>query len=170
MCWLLDTSFSISQRQVHLIRHHYLHGHGIPAHVFSKEIDILYRPALAAVLSPRRETSVAPGVGAVLAPRWRRRIWLYPMETKNGTSLALAVLHELVAPNDGAEARKRARQYLDNTPYWICPHQRTHVIDAAEIHNNDNSPNVAGWSMRDPECWSFWSGLHARTVTPLNRF
>ncbi|KAK8102220.1 hypothetical protein PG984_015366 [Apiospora sp. TS-2023a] len=171
--WLFDTSFSISPRQVHLIRHYYLHGYGIPAHLFSKEIEALHLSAAATTPLWQNPNLVAPGARAVPSPpRWQRRIWFYPTETETGTTaLALAVRHELVAANDGAEARERAQQYLDSTPYWVCPHLRTHAIDAqGNTINNDDVRCKVGCSMQDPDCSSFWGGLHRRMGTRLERF
>ncbi|KAK7972285.1 hypothetical protein PG988_006419 [Apiospora saccharicola] len=173
--WLFDTSFSVSPRQVHLIRHYYLHGHGIPAHLFSKEIEVLHLSAAATTPLWQNLNLVAPGARAVPSPRWRRRIWFYPTETKTGrTALALAVRHELVAANDGAEARERAQEYLDSTPYWVCPHLRTHaIIDAQgnDIHDEDDVHYYGvGCSMWDPVYPSFWGGLHGRRGTRPERF
>lgn len=156
-CWLFDTNFPISRRQIYLIRHYYLHGHGIPAHLLTKEID------------------VAPGAGGVVpaAPHWRRRIWFYPRKTKNSTTVVLAVRHEFVAPHGGADARRRARRYLDSTPYWVCPHLRTHAVDgeSSNRNNNDVDHSSVGCGLREPVVSSLWGGLHHHhTGTRGNRY
>ncbi|KAK7906482.1 hypothetical protein PG985_016219 [Apiospora marii] len=148
--WLFDTGFFVSRRQIQLIEHYCQHGHGIPAHLFNRAIE-------AAV--------PLPAAGAVpAAPRWRRRIWFYHRETKNRPNLFLAVRHELVAPTDDAEARKRARRYLESTPYWVCPHLRTHALEEEDDESNNHGGHIrysVGCSLQEPGVLRSWrSGLH----------
>ncbi|KAK7906483.1 hypothetical protein PG985_016220 [Apiospora marii] len=132
--------FSITQRQCALMKHYARYGYGINPQEFCRDIEIPVRvtPWLyQAMLSPQS------------APRWRRRIEFVPRVDKK--YMVLLVKHELVVQGAGtASAKRAARKYLDATPYWICPHLRTHAIGNASDHGEGYYPPGFSWNRRAP--------------------
>ncbi|KAK8102219.1 hypothetical protein PG984_015365 [Apiospora sp. TS-2023a] len=60
-----------------------------------------------------------------------------------GAHLTLVAEHELVVHGNGTSSAKRAvRKYLDSTPYWLCPHLRTHAVGNASDRGMHCGPGV----------------------------
>ncbi|KAK8876755.1 hypothetical protein PGQ11_001701 [Apiospora arundinis] len=184
--------FSVTHRQILLARHHYFTGHGIDAQMNFG--PLLEPPAIPMTRSQWKMVHDVPSTieqqqeEPIAPPRWRRRIELFPVVAKGKwkvderSSWILRLRHELVVPR--GTTMKAARRYLDNAPYWICPHVHTHAIAAAPIatvpRRVDLSVQVAGGSreiyqnglhwilhrrIREPEsenATTWWVGEHPR--------